>query len=46
MVKWSVSIEVYKLKNNSLCKLCKLNYLALFLTNFETQKVTLAFKRL
>ena len=38
---WADLIVIYKIENDSLCKLTKLNYGTLYPTNFEKQKVTL-----
>ena len=41
IAKWSVSIHIYKLENDSFVKLTKLNYPTLYPSNFERQKVPL-----
>ena len=38
---WSDLIAIYKIKNDSPCKLTKLNHATLYPTNFKKQKVTL-----
>ena len=39
--KWSDLISIYKIENDSLCKLTKMNYPTLYPTNFKKQKVPL-----
>ena len=39
--KWSDLIALYKIENDSLCKLTKLNHATLYPTNFKKQKVAL-----
>ena len=38
---WSVLIAIYKIENDSLCKLTKLTHATLYPTNFKKQNFTL-----